>query len=74
MGTRVALRRFWVTLCGVCQLWAVGPSLGAEWSAEPSVAVRGEYNDNLSLTPAFSEEFLCRVFFGRGLGSGKRGS
>ena len=52
MGTRVALRRFWVTLCGVCQLWAVGPSLGAEWSAEPSVVVRGEYNDNLSLTPA----------------------
>ncbi len=52
MGTRVALRYLSVVLCGVLLPLAAGPARGAEWSFEPSVGLRAEYNDNIQLTPA----------------------
>ena len=51
MATRVALKRLCVVLCGVLPL-AVGSSHAAEWSVEPSVGLRTEYNDNINLSPA----------------------
>ena len=51
MGTGVALKRFCVVLCGILPLLPADPSRGAEWSFEPSVGLRTEYNDNIQLTP-----------------------
>jgi len=51
MRTRVALRGLGVALGGILPLLAADPSHGAEWSFEPSVGLRTEYNDNIQLTP-----------------------
>src|ERR1700704_5918444 len=50
MGTLIALKRLCVVLCGVLPL-AVGSPQAAEWSVEPSVALRADYNDNILLSP-----------------------
>jgi len=51
MGTRTALKHLCVALCGGLPLLASNLSRGAEWSFEPSVGLRTEYNDNIQLTP-----------------------
>ena len=51
MGTRVALKNLCVVLCGILLPLAADPSRAAEWSFEPSVGLRTEYNDNIELTP-----------------------
>ena len=51
MGTRAALKHLGIVLCGILPSLAADPSRGAEWSFEPSVGLRTEYNDNIQLTP-----------------------
>ena len=52
MGGRVALKHLCLMLCGVLPGLEAGSSRAAEWSAEPSVALRADYNDNINLTSA----------------------
>lgn len=40
-----------VVVCIGVQIFAAAPSHAAEWSAEPSVALRTDYNDNFNFTP-----------------------
>src|SRR3954463_16315575 len=51
MGTRVALRHFGILLCEVSLALVVVPARAAEWSFEPTVALRTQYNTNIQLTP-----------------------
>src|SRR5437667_1183076 len=51
MGSRVALKYLGILLCCLQPL-AAHRSRAAEWSMEPSVALRTEYNDNIQLTGA----------------------
>src|SRR5512138_1108280 len=49
MGIRARTRQLCIVLCAMLQSIAAG---AAEWSMEPSVALRAEYNDNINLTSA----------------------
>jgi hypothetical protein len=51
MGPRIALKYFGVVLCGILPPLVADPSGAAEWSFEPSIGLRTEYNDNIQLTP-----------------------
>jgi len=49
--TGIRCTRLLIALCDVMVV-LIGPSAhGAEWSVEPSVRLRAEYNDNINLTP-----------------------
>src|ERR1700752_3033953 len=50
MGIRVRIRHLCIILCVMLQSVAANLSSAAEWSMEPSVDLRGEYNDNIELT------------------------
>src|SRR6266478_2419447 len=52
MRGRVALKHLCIVLCGLLQALEAGSSRAAEWSAEPSVSLRADYNDNINLSPA----------------------
>ena len=51
MVTRVGLKALCAVLCAILLPLAADPCRGAEWSFEPSVSLRSEYNDNIQLTP-----------------------
>jgi hypothetical protein len=52
MAIRVRTRHLGIVLCVMLQSLAANPSRAAEWSMEPSVDVRTEYNDNIQFTSA----------------------
>jgi hypothetical protein len=52
MGGRVALKHLCLVLCGVLLSLPAGLSRAAEWSVEPSVGLRADYDDNIHLSPA----------------------
>ena len=52
MRTRGGTRRLCIVFCGMLQFLATNPSRAAEWSMEPSVDLRTEYNDNINFTSA----------------------
>ena len=51
MVTRVGLKALCAVLCAILLPLAADSCRGAEWSFEPSVSLRSEYNDNIQLTP-----------------------
>lgn len=52
MCGRVALKHHCLVLCGVLLSLQAGSSRAAEWSVEPSVGLRADYDDNINLSPA----------------------
>ena len=52
MRGRVALKHLCFAFCGVLPPLGAGSCQAAEWSVEPSVGLRTEYNDNINLSPA----------------------
>jgi hypothetical protein len=51
MCGRVALKHLCLVLCGALPALEAGSSRAAEWSVEPSVGLRTDYNDNINLSP-----------------------
>jgi hypothetical protein len=48
---RIPLKQPGIVLCGILLPLAADPSQAREWSLEPSISLRTEYNDNIQLTP-----------------------
>jgi hypothetical protein len=52
MGIPVRTRHLGIVLCAMLQPLAANPSRAAEWSMEPSVTLRTEFDDNINFTSA----------------------